>query len=104
MLLGNFIIHYFLGDTNGYIFSCVELRLVSFEENAMTKILLTGSAGLIGRALAPLLLERGYKVLPFDNSFPETTAGYGDITRIETLRRVMPDHVWFGGSVIRKTV
>jgi UDP-glucose 4-epimerase len=56
----------------------------------MQKILITGSAGLIGRALAPLLSEAGYQPIPFDIQFPESTPEYGDITQIETLRRAIP--------------
>jgi nucleoside-diphosphate-sugar epimerase len=59
----------------------------------MQKILITGSAGLIGRALSPLLLAHGYIPIPFDKCFPQTSDEYGDITQIETLRRVMPDCV-----------
>jgi nucleoside-diphosphate-sugar epimerase len=54
------------------------------------KILITGSAGLIGRALTPLLLERGYHPVAFDKQFPEGDARHGDITRVETLRQAMP--------------
>ena len=56
----------------------------------MQKILITGSAGLIGRALAPLLSEAGYQPVPFDIQFTESAPEYGDITKIETLRRAIP--------------
>ncbi len=55
----------------------------------MPKILMTGSAGLIGRALSPLLSQQHFQVIPFDKAYPQTHTNYGDITQIDSLRQAM---------------
>lgn len=52
----------------------------------MTKILVTGHRGLIGRHLAPLLNESGYQVIGLD-----LADGSGDITQPEDIRSAMSD-------------
>ncbi len=59
----------------------------------MPEILITGSAGLIGRALSPLLSQHHFQIIDFDNIYPQTHPNYGDITNIETLRQAMQDCV-----------
>jgi nucleoside-diphosphate-sugar epimerase len=59
----------------------------------MSKILVTGSAGLIGRALVPLLSQHHFHMIAFDKSYPPPHANYGDITDTATLRRAMLDCV-----------
>ncbi|MDM8546190.1 NAD(P)-dependent oxidoreductase [Candidatus Venteria ishoeyi] len=55
----------------------------------MSKILITGAVGLIGRTLSPLLSQHHFQVIAFDKTYPQTHANYGDITQIETLRQAM---------------
>lgn len=59
----------------------------------MPKILITGSSGLIGRALIPLLSQQHFQHIAFDKAYPKKHPSYGDITDIATLRRAMSDCV-----------
>lgn len=56
----------------------------------MPKVLVTGSSGLIGRHLEPLLAQHNYQMIAFDNAYPQNHPSYGDITEINTLRQAMP--------------
>jgi UDP-glucose 4-epimerase len=67
--------------------------LQTFWKIYMPKILITGSAGLIGRALIPQLSQHNYQVKLFDKIYPSTHPNYGDITDIETLRHAIQDCV-----------
>ena len=45
----------------------------------MSSLLITGSQGLIGKALCKRLKETFYCVKVFDNSFPVDHPDYGDV-------------------------
>jgi len=51
------------------------------------KILLTGSEGLIGKALKIVLVNHGFKVLGFDHRLPASHHEYGDILDITKLKK-----------------
>ncbi len=48
-------------------------------------ILLTGSEGLIGKALGPLLFNHGFRIVGFDHKHPHNHPEYGDISEPASL-------------------
>jgi nucleoside-diphosphate-sugar epimerase len=54
-----------------------------------TQVLITGSEGLIGQAVAHILSQSGFDVIPFDLKIPETSPGHGDVCDPQRLRRAL---------------
>jgi len=57
----------------------------------MKTLLLTGSEGLIGKKLKPLLLDAGYQIKSLDTALPKGHPEQGDITEYKTLKNHLPD-------------
>jgi len=51
------------------------------------KVLITGGAGFIGREVARQAVQRGYRVLLFDNLSPQIHGALPDVAALEDLRR-----------------
>jgi UDP-glucose 4-epimerase len=58
---------------------------------ALQKILITGSAGLIGSALTQQLLKKGLHVVECDIRLPMTAPGHGDVRDLNTLTKLIRD-------------
>ena len=55
------------------------------------RILITGSAGLIGTALQRVLRRAGHEVRELDCCFHESRSQYGDVTAPEMMARAVRD-------------
>src|SRR4051812_1813057 len=55
------------------------------------KILITGSAGLIGQTLSKQLQQKGVQVVEFDTRLSLNTSGYGDVRDLNLLNEAIKD-------------
>lgn len=70
---------------------CCEIAFDFIKLNIMAKICVTGSAGLIGRAITPALQARRYEVIGLDLHLPSETHEIGDVADASVVARHIRD-------------